>query len=66
MAMNSKPPKSEKVRLPSALIPAELFARMDALTPHRGEMTDLIVEALTKEVNRRERLAADAEKKNPA
>jgi metal-responsive CopG/Arc/MetJ family transcriptional regulator len=47
-------------------IPAELFQRMDALTPGWGERMKFMIEALRREVERREEEQARAELRSMA
>lgn len=55
MNKNQLPPREQKIRLPSARIPKSLYDRVFALLQYRGEWTAFVIEALTREVERREK-----------
>jgi precorrin-6B methylase 1 len=50
----TNPPREELVRAPTVLIPKLLIKRIAKLCRYRGEVTAFVIEALTREAERRE------------
>jgi hypothetical protein len=55
-------PAEPKVRFPSMFIPQSLLDRMNDLSPHRGDLTKLVVEAVAAHVEKLEAERNEKEK----